>query len=166
MKHQCGTTRYAAVVSLLLVCAVLTAVGSLPLSVSGAITGGSGGKTGGGGSNTGGGGFETPPRPVSSYLSQLYVWFLGFVGIAALFAFTVGGVMWMLSSSLTSTDQARKWITNGIWGIVIAAASFLLLNTINPELVGGFDINAVIDTAIKSKLQKPASPGINAGVEG
>ncbi|MBI4132155.1 MAG: hypothetical protein HY474_00815 [Candidatus Sungbacteria bacterium] len=81
-------------------------------------------------------------RDVSNYLSQIYIWFLGFVGIAALFAITLGGVMYMFSgANITKTEQARKWITNAIWGIILAAASFLILNTINPDLVThGFNL--------------------------
>lgn len=122
---------------------------------------------------------------VSSYLNALYLWFLGFVGIAALFAFVVGGVTWMLSTTLTSTEKARRWIANGIWGIVLAATSYLLLYTINPDLIEhGFDINAVIDRAVRSGLQrpqpetptftpgpnviprKPSEGGVNTGIEG
>lgn len=95
----------------------------------------------------------TPPpniTPPSTYLNNLYKWFLGAVGISALFAIVLGGVLYMLSgTNLTKVEQARGWIRNGIWGIVIAAISFLLLRTINPDLVThGFDLNKVIENAL------------------
>ncbi|OHA09164.1 MAG: hypothetical protein A3B37_01320 [Candidatus Sungbacteria bacterium RIFCSPLOWO2_01_FULL_59_16] len=102
--------------------------------------------TGDGTETTGDGTETTNP---STYLSNLYLWFLGFVGIAALFAIVYGGVLWMFSTSLTSTGEARKWITNAIFGIVLAAASFLILNIINPDLVQGFDLNTIIDKALE-----------------
>lgn len=85
----------------------------------------------------------TPP---STYLANLYLWFLGFVGIAALFAFVRGGVAYMFGGvSPAAIGEAKKWISNGIWGIAIAAASYLLLNTINPDLVRhGFNLEAII----------------------
>ncbi len=98
---------------------------------------------------------EGPPTVVvepSRYLSNLYLWFLGFVGIAALLAFVIGGVTYMFAgANETLVGQAKKWIWNGIWGIVLAAFSYLLLNTINPDLVRGFDIQTVIDSAIRSR---------------
>lgn len=88
----------------------------------------------------------TPP---SIYLDKLYIWFLGFVGIAAMFAIVMGGVMYMFAgANLTKTEQAKKWITNAVWGIVLAAVSVLLLRTINPDLVQGFNLEIVIQNAI------------------
>ena len=116
-----------------------------------ARSGDSAGRSGDGAGRSG----DSATRPAanpSEYLSNLYLWFLGFVGIAALFAFVVGGIMWMFSSSLTSTAEARKWITNAIWGIVLAAASYLILNTINPDLVAGFDLKTVIQRAMPQRV--------------
>ncbi len=124
--------------------------------------GGGGEGSGGGGTKDGGGGQKNPD--VAGYLTQVYRWFLGFIGIAALFALVTGGVLWMASgTSVTDVGRAKRWISNAIWGIVLAAASFLLLKTINPELVGGFDINAVIDRAVRAKLQKPSPDTITPG---
>lgn len=104
-------------------------------------------------------GTERPEIEPTRYLSQIYLWFMGFVGIAALFAFVVGGIMWMLSTSFTSTATARKWIINGIWGIALAAASYLLLYTINPDLVEhGFDLQRIINRLAPSPEPSTARP--------
>ena len=83
------------------------------------------------------------------YLDNLYLWFLGFVGVAALFAIVLGGILYMFSgANLTKVDQAKRWIWNAILGIVLAATSYLLLSIINPDLVQhGFDINTIITDA-------------------
>ena len=98
---------------------------------------------------------EGPPGTVKPgpYLSNLYIWFLGFVGIAALFAIVWGGIQYMFSgANLTKAESGRTWITNAIWGIILAASAYLILYTINPDLVThGFDINKVIDNALKTK---------------
>lgn len=109
------------------------------------------GNTGGNSGNTGGNSGNTGPVDVPKYLSSLYYWFLGVVGIAALFAIVFGGVLYMFSgTSLTKTEQARSWIANGIYGIIIAAFSFILLYVINPDLVNhGFDIQKIVDDALK-----------------
>lgn len=91
----------------------------------------------------------------SGYLNNLYKWLLGAVGISALFAFVMGGVLYMFSgTNLTKVEQAKGWIWNGLGGIVLAAISYLLLYTINPDLVGGFDLNKVVEKAVNSGRQR------------
>lgn len=91
----------------------------------------------------------------SGYLANLYKWLLGAVGISALFAFVMGGVLYMFSgTNLTKVEQAKGWIWNGFGGIALAAISYLLLYTINPDLVGGFDLNKVIENALNNRQQQ------------
>lgn len=80
----------------------------------------------------------------TGYLDYLYMWMLGFVGIAALFAVVYGGIYYIFSGAVSSTAEARKWITNGIIGLIIAGASYVILRTINPDLVIKFDIQTII----------------------
>lgn len=113
----------------------------------GTQAGGGGQQSGGGGEQPGGGGRQSP----TTYLSSLYKWFLGFVAIAALLGLVIGGVLYMFAgANITKTEDARKWITNAIAGILIAAFSYLLLKTINPDLIQGFDIQTVIDKAVSN----------------
>jgi len=104
------------------------------------------------GNTTGG---NTTGTDTQAYLSNLYLWFLGFVGISALLAIVFGGVLYMFSgTSITKVEQAKNLIGNAIFGIVIAAASYLLLSVINPDLVKhGFDIEKIVNDAI-SKIPK------------
>lgn len=86
-----------------------------------------------------------PTADPSRYLDQIYGWFLAFVGISAMFAFVYGGVLYMFSGpNITKTELAFTWIRNGIYGLLLAALSILLLSTINPDLVGGFDLSRLI----------------------
>lgn len=92
------------------------------------------------------------------YLSNLYLWFIGFVGIAALFMIVAGGITYMFSgTNLTKVEQGRQWITNAIWGIVIAAFAVLLLRTINPDLVRGFNFDQIINRAV-TRPTAPTTP--------
>ena len=79
------------------------------------------------------------------YFERLYIWLLGFVGLAALFAIVYGGVLYIFSGAIESTAEAKRWITNAIIGLVIAGGSYLLLYTINPDLVKKFDIQSIIE---------------------
>ncbi len=116
------------------------------------LAAGTGVSSGGPGVTSGGPGV-TSGGDVPGYLSNLYIWFLGFVGIAALFAIVWGGIQYMFSgANLTKAESGRTWISNAIWGIILAASAYLILYTINPDLVThGFDINTVIDNALKTK---------------
>ena len=79
------------------------------------------------------------------YFERLYIWLLGVVGLAALFAIVYGGVLYIFSGAIESTAEAKRWITNAIMGLVIAGGSYLLLYTINPDLVKKFDIQSIIE---------------------
>ena len=115
---------------------------------------------------------------INTYLKNLYFWFLGVVGISALFAITFGGVLYMFSgTSLTKVDQARKWISNGIFGILLAGGSYVLLKAINPDFTEhGFDltnsINRLLPPPVRSTSapaaapNNPASPGVGQPVMG
>ncbi|MDO8560896.1 MAG: hypothetical protein Q7R91_01635 [bacterium] len=84
------------------------------------------------------------PTTATGYLDYLYTWMLGFVGIAALFAIVYGGVLYIFSGAIESTAEARRWITNAIIGLLIAGGSYVILRTINPDLVKKFDVQTII----------------------
>lgn len=116
----------------------------------GPVSGGMLGVTGGPLGTTGG----SP----GNYLSNIYLWFIGFVGIAALFMIVAGGITYMFSgTNLTKVEQGRQWITNAIWGIVLAAFAVLLLRTINPDLIRGFNFDQIINRAV-TRPTAPTTP--------
>jgi len=81
--------------------------------------------------NTPGGEIE-----LTDYIRQIYLIALGAVGVAALGALVYGGLLYMLSDSIDSKDDAKKWIWGAISGLLLALAAYLILYTINPDLVG------------------------------
>jgi len=88
----------------------------------------------------------------TGYIETLYAWMLGIVGLASLFALVYGGILYIFSGAIESTAEAKRWITNALWGLLLAAISWLILNTINPELVRKFSIDDII------KKYTPAVP--------
>lgn len=80
----------------------------------------------------------------TSFIDALYIWMLGIVGLAALFAIVIGGVQYIVSGAVESTKAARRWITNALLGLLLAGLSWLILRTINPELVRQFNIEQYI----------------------
>ncbi|MBL7053205.1 MAG: hypothetical protein ISS02_00885 [Candidatus Portnoybacteria bacterium] len=69
------------------------------------------------------------------YINYLYLFGLSLVGMAALISLVIGGFMYMLSDTVTTTDKAKEYISGAIYGLILALAAYLILNTINPDLV-------------------------------
>lgn len=75
------------------------------------------------------GGFQT-------YMAQLFWFILWGAIILALVMFVIGGVEYVGSAGNTSLLQdAKDRITNALLGLVLALAAWLILFTINPDLV-------------------------------
>ena len=78
---------------------------------------------------------------VGDLVPGIYRFGLGLVGISALVALIVGGVMYMTAGgSQDQTKRARVWLGNAVFGLVLALLSYLILNTINPDLVRRLDL--------------------------
>lgn len=70
------------------------------------------------------------------YVSYIYKFGLWAVGIAALLMISIGGFMYTTSAgNNASMEKAKGVITDAIAGLLLALTSWLLLNTINPDLL-------------------------------
>lgn len=78
------------------------------------------------------------PAPGSSlrdYLKYVYIFGLGASGIAAFVVIVWAGIKYAASEIITSKEEARKDIQNALFGLALLMSAYLILNTINPELV-------------------------------
>lgn len=62
-------------------------------------------------------------------------------GLIALLTLIIGGVAYMMSDVVNTKAQAKKRITSALWGLGLLAISWLILFTINPDLLK-FNFNA------------------------
>lgn len=70
------------------------------------------------------------------YIMTLYKFGLWTIGICAVIMIMIGGFTYITSAGNSSrTTEAKKIITDAIAGVFLALISFLLLYTINPDLV-------------------------------
>ncbi len=83
---------------------------------------------------------------LKQYIRYIYLLGLGLIGIAALGSLVYGGLMYMLSGTVTSKEEAKSWIKGAISGLVLGMTAYLILNTINPDLL---------------KLREPTLPPLN-----
>lgn len=68
-------------------------------------------------------------------IKTFYEFGVGAVAILAVIVMMWGGLMWTTSGgNVSRIDNAKEWIYGSVLGLIIALSSFLLLNTINPQL--------------------------------
>jgi hypothetical protein len=81
-------------------------------------------------------GGQNPSTNLVQYIRYIYLFALSVVGMAAFGALVYGGFQYLLSAgSMSSAEEAKKWIWGAIYGLVLALAAVLILRTINPDLI-------------------------------
>lgn len=105
----------------------------------------------------------TPLEPISStaqnknpnfcdLLSLIFKALIYVGGMVAVLYLVLGGITYMVSEVVDKRSKARDRIRAAVWGLVILLASWIILNTINPQLVKACivlnpaDSNGVIST--------------------
>ena len=74
---------------------------------------------------------------IGECVSGIYTWSLTVVGIVAFVQIFYAGWLYLTAAgNIAKTSQAMSKISNAILGIVLLFSSYLILNTINPDLVG------------------------------
>ncbi len=76
-------------------------------------------------------------------VNQIYVWSLGVAVLLALLMVVIGGYYYMTSGgNAEQASKGKEYITGALVGIIILFCAYLLLNTINPDLVN-FDLSSL-----------------------
>ena len=73
---------------------------------------------------------------LGGYLSNIYALGIGLAGVLAVLMIVIGGIQYVGSGmSPSGKNDARDRITNAILGLLLALHSWIILNTIDPNLV-------------------------------
>ena len=72
--------------------------------------------------------------PINEYISKLYTFSLAIGGILAVLMIVSGGILFSVSGAVDKQSEGKSMILSAIFGLVLLLGSYLLLNTINPEL--------------------------------
>lgn len=92
---------------------------------------------------------ETTIRPIGEYIKWIYKYMIGVVGILSTIVMMWGGVLWLASAGDSGKiTDAKAWITSSITGLLLALSSYLILATINPNLV---NFNSRVVTGVSEK---------------
>lgn len=75
------------------------------------------------------------PSGFGGIINRFYTIALGFAGASALGVLIYGAILWTLSGAVTSKQDALEWIWGAVWGLVLLMGAYLILNTINPDLI-------------------------------
>jgi hypothetical protein len=72
---------------------------------------------------------------LGDFLSQAFQFGLAIAAALAVVMIVWGGVEIMLSESMFKKEDGKKKINDAIWGLVLAIVSWLILYTINPDIL-------------------------------
>lgn len=73
---------------------------------------------------------------LSNYIQAIYNYGLSIGGVLAVVMLMAGGLMWLVSGGDSGKiSQAKTLITGSLVGLLILFGAYLILNTINPDLV-------------------------------
>ena len=78
---------------------------------------------------------QTQVTGLTEYLSFVFPVAIGLAATLAALMIAIGGFKYILSSVPGVKEEGKKQITEAIWGLVLALAAYLILRSINPELV-------------------------------
>ena len=92
---------------------------------------------------------------IGVYLEGIFKLGIGIASVLAVLMITIGGLQYMTSDKVQLITDAKTTIISALWGLVLVLASFLLLQTINPNLVN-FNLN------LKPVLFVAPAPGQSA----
>ncbi len=92
------------------------------------------------------------PGEFGNYISNMYFLSISLAIALAVFQLSRAGFTYLTTEAFTGKKEARGIINNALIGLGLILASYLLLNTINPDLVQrNFSIPSVNEIINKSK---------------
>jgi ABC-type enterochelin transport system permease subunit len=94
------------------------------------------------------------------YLSLLYITALIVAATLAVLMIVVGGIEYIVSSVPGAKGDAKNRITNAVFGLLLVLSTWLILNTINPQILklDRLDMNSP-DPALPPPVQlEPGAP--------
>lgn len=87
------------------------------------------------------GDLKEAPNNMGDYFNTIFLIAIGLCGALAVVMIVIGGVQYMGDESIFGKTEAKSRITSAILGLLIALGSWVLLNTINPDLLGNKGVN-------------------------
>ena len=77
---------------------------------------------------------------LGGYLNKIFAVVIGLAGLLAVLMLVINGIQYMMTDSVFQKGEAKSGIGNALLGLFLALGAFVILNTINPDLVN-LDLN-------------------------
>jgi hypothetical protein len=71
---------------------------------------------------------------IGQYLNTVVQVIIGIIGVLAVVMIMVGGIQYMTTDAIAGKENGRQTIQAAVLGLLLALGSFVLLNTIDPDL--------------------------------
>ncbi len=96
-------------------------------------------------------------QELPSYINYLFIFGLGTIAVLALAQMMVGGLTYILAAgNVAKVENAKDTIKQALLGLGLLLVSYLLLRTINPDLVNLRNPNLT-----PTQFQGQTTPGVN-----
>ncbi|MBI4034254.1 MAG: hypothetical protein HY378_01760 [Candidatus Brennerbacteria bacterium] len=93
---------------------------------------------------------------IAAYIVRIYWFAVGAAGILAVAVIVGGAIYYMVSSgSPDKQNDAKSYITSALWGVALLLGSYLILNTINPQIVALGEPGAGLPDCSGASGEKP-----------
>lgn len=77
---------------------------------------------------------------IGPFLATMFNLIILLVGILSIIMIIFGGIQYMTTDAISGKQEGKERITNAVIGLILALGSFLILRTINPNLVNNFNL--------------------------
>ncbi|MEK7088936.1 MAG: pilin [Patescibacteria group bacterium] len=104
---------------------------------------------------------DSNPCPFGSYLNIMIKIILGVAAVLAMVMVVMGGIEYMTSDLVSSKEAGKETIRNAILGLLIALGAYLILNTINPQLLSACLDKLPMSTIVIGEEDVPQTPDKN-----
>ena len=80
-------------------------------------------------------GDKTSPINPEQYLPFLFDLLIGVSALLAIVMIVVGGITYMTSDVFSQKSHGKETITNALWGLLLVISAYMILYTVNPDLL-------------------------------
>ncbi len=89
------------------------------------------------------------PTKLGDYLPAAFNLSIGIAAALAFIVITWGGITYATSDAISGKEQGKEWITNAIYGLLLVIGAWIILSTINPQILR-------LDLILRNPSVKPA----------
>lgn len=97
---------------------------------------------------------------LAQYITGMFKFLIGLTALLAVIMIIFGGIEYMTTDVISNKSAGKERIKNAILGLLLAVGSWLILNTIDPDIlkikIG--DINTNLNTPAPQTNNAPAQP--------